>query len=61
MAWVKILQDHDWFPTEFRSPMIAYKAGTTYNVTRDCRDEMIGAGKAANTTDPKKRRRVRRS
>jgi len=60
MAWVKMLKNHDWFPTEHRTPVIAYRGGVAYNVTRDCRDEMIAAGAAKGMKTPKKgRSRVR--
>lgn len=54
MAWVTFTDDFDFSPAARRGNVtIAYKSGTTANVTRECVEMAIAAGKAKRTTAPK--------
>lgn len=47
MAWVMFLADFDYEPDAHSGRVaIAYKAGREVNVTRECADKAIAAGKA---------------
>lgn len=54
MAWVTFTADFDFSPAARKGTVtIAYKAGTTDNVTRECLEQVLEAGKAERTTAPK--------
>lgn len=54
MAWVTFTADFDFSPAARKGMVtIAYKAGTTDNVTRECLELAIAAGTAKRTTSPK--------
>jgi hypothetical protein len=45
--WVRFTADFDFSPAAFGGrSTTAYKAGMALNVTRECADKAIGAGKA---------------
>ncbi len=44
MTWVHFTNDFDWKPSQ--PVTIAYKAGSTKNVTRRCAERAIADGKA---------------
>jgi hypothetical protein len=52
MAHVRFSQDFDWSPR--LHVVIAYKAGESYVVRRECADEAIAAG-AAKEVEPQRR------
>lgn len=52
MAWLRFTADMDWKPTA--GTTIAYKAGMVLNVTRDCADKAIAAGKGVRLKAPRK-------
>ena len=53
MAWVKFLSDFDFRPAARRRVLIAYRKGQVENVTRECRDRAVEAGKAEDTAERK--------
>jgi hypothetical protein len=54
MAWVTFTADFDFSPAARKGTVtVAYKAGTTDNVTRECLELAIAAAKARRTTSPK--------
>lgn len=54
MVWVSFTSDFDFSPAAKKGHVtVAYKAGTTANVTRECADIAIDAKKAKGTTAPK--------
>lgn len=54
MAWVTFTADFDFSPEARKGTVtIAYKAGMTDNVTRECLEQVIAAGKAKRTSSPK--------
>lgn len=53
MVWVKFTLDFDFSPAARKGLVtIAYKAGVTENVTRECADKAVAAGRAKRTTKP---------
>lgn len=44
MAWLRFTADMDWKPTP--GTTIGYKAGMVLNVTRDCAEKAVAAGRA---------------
>jgi|GEM_PF-803231 len=44
MVWVRFTEDYDFRAT--KRATVSYKAGTKMNVTRECADRAIAAGKA---------------
>jgi len=55
MAWVTFTADFDFSPAARKGTVtLAYKAGTTANVTRECLEQAVAAGKATRTTAPKR-------
>lgn len=54
MAWVTFTDDFDFSPAARKGMVtVAYKAGITANVTRECLELAIAAGKARRTSAPK--------
>lgn len=54
MAWVVFTGDFDFSPEARKGVVtIAYKAGTTGNVTRECLEKAVAAGKAKRTHSPR--------
>lgn len=54
MVWVSFTSDFDFSPAAKNGHVtIAYKAGTTANVTRECADVALDKKKAKRTTAPK--------
>lgn len=52
--WVRFTADHDYYPSAHGGRVcLAYKAGTVDNVTRECADQALAAGKAEKTTSPR--------
>ena len=56
MAWVKFTADFDWNPPGQPRVFIAFKEGSTFNVTHDCEFQAIACGKAKKVKRPKGRR-----
>jgi hypothetical protein len=51
--WVRFNQRYDFSPDAMKGRVtIVYKAGV-HNVTRECADKAIAAGKAVRTTSPR--------
>jgi hypothetical protein len=55
MAHVRFTRDYDYHPT--RHVWIAYKAGQSYSVKRECADAAIAAGAAVEEDAPSKAHR----
>lgn len=54
MVWVSFDSDFDFSPEAKKGHVtVAYKAGTTANVTRECADMALDVKKAKRTTAPK--------
>ncbi|HEV7305214.1 hypothetical protein [Ensifer sp.] len=53
--WIRFTADHNWVQPGFT---IAYKAGMIENVTRECAEEAITAGKALKAPTPRREREV---
>lgn len=51
MAWVHFVKDFNYMKPSFT---IAYKAGMTLNVKKDCADEAISKGRAKAVKVPRK-------
>lgn len=52
--WLRFTSDYDFSPDARGGRVtIAYKAGMTRNVTRECADRAIVAGKCVRTTSPR--------
>ena len=55
MAWVRFTADFDFSPAAFGGrSTTAYKAGMVVNVTRECADMAVRAGKAVVGRKPRK-------
>lgn len=53
--WIKFTQPFDFSPAVRKGMVtIAYKAGMRRNVTQECADKAIAAGKAHRTVAPRK-------
>jgi hypothetical protein len=53
--WVRFTADFEFSPAAFSGrSTTAYKAGMVLNVTRECADKAIGAGKAVAGRKPRK-------
>jgi hypothetical protein len=51
--WLSFTADYDFSPEAKAGRVtLAYKAGMTANVTRECADKAIAAGKAVRTISP---------
>lgn len=47
MPWIKFSEDFDFSPAASKGlSTLAYKAGTKANVTRECAEKALAAGKA---------------
>lgn len=46
MAKVRFVQDFDYRPSEAPGAVLAYQAGKTYTVKRECADQAVAAGAA---------------
>lgn len=53
MVWFSFSQQFDFTPDEKRRVTVQYKAGRTYNVTRECAEKAGAAGVGTRTTKPK--------
>lgn len=52
--WVRFTSNYDFSPEARGGRVtIAYKAGMVMNVTRECADKALAAGKAKRTTSPR--------
>lgn len=55
MPWITFERDFDFSPVAHRGRVtLAYKAGTTANVTRACADQALAAGAARPTNRPRR-------
>lgn len=55
MPWVTFTQDFNFSPGALGGRVsTAYKSGMTQNVTRECADIAIGAGKAKRAANPRR-------
>lgn len=55
MAWVTFTEDFDFSPAARKGLVtLAYRAGTTANVTRECLEQVLAAEKARRTIAPKR-------
>lgn len=54
MPWVRFTGKFDFTPAKQRLVTVAYKAGAVENVTRECADTAVAAGRAERTQDPRK-------
>jgi len=55
MPWVRFIADFDFSPAARRGWVtVAYKAGMTKNVTRECAEKAVAAGRAATMSRARK-------
>ncbi len=53
MAWIKFTEDFDFSPAARNGRVtLAYKAGTTANVTRECLEQALAAKRARRISTP---------
>lgn len=57
MPWIRFKDDFDWEPPEAKGrTVIAYKAGTTKLVRKECAADAVAAGAGAEVRKPAKAR-----
>lgn len=57
--WVRFVSSFDFSPVAHGGRVtVAYKAGTVENVTRECADLALAAGKAEKTKSPREKEPV---
>lgn len=57
MTTVKFTENYDYRPSMQPMVMVAYKAGMTRTVTRECAEAAVAAGKAQQVSKPNRKDR----